>query len=133
MKNRLALLGILSILTFSALSFTGCDSNEALWGAIPVPSEITYQGHLYLNTGKLVAKQQVLTNIHPLGTYDAATSTAAEYTTGSLLSTDDCGRLNPVIYSIDGVKPEEAIAFKVLLVTHSGTAWYYYFKYERVS
>ncbi|MEQ4488277.1 MAG: hypothetical protein AAC993_05555 [Dehalococcoides mccartyi] len=132
MKNRLALLGILSILTFSALSFTGCDSDEALWGVTPVPSEITYQGHLYLNTGKLVAKQQVLTNIHPLGTYDAATSTA-EYTTGSLLSPDDCGRLNPVIYSIDGVKTEEAVAVKVLLVTHSGTAWYYYFKYERVS
>ncbi|MDP4279141.1 MAG: hypothetical protein QQM50_01135 [Dehalococcoides mccartyi] len=133
MKNRLALLGILSILTFSALSFTGCDSGEALWGATPVPSEISYQGHLYLNTGKLVAKQQVLTNIHPLGTYDAATSTAAEYELGSLSSPDDGGRLNPVIYSIDGVKPEDAIAFKILLVTHSGTAWYYYFKYERVS
>ncbi|KSV18108.1 hypothetical protein DA01_05565 [Dehalococcoides mccartyi] len=133
MKNRLALLGILSILTFSALSFTGCDSDEALWGATPVPSEITYQGHLYRNTGKLVAKQQVLTNVHPLGTYNAATSTVAEYTTGSLLSPEDYGRLNPTIYSIDGVRTEESIAVKVLLVTHSGTAWYYYFKYERVS
>ncbi|OBW62526.1 MAG: hypothetical protein A9183_07310 [Dehalococcoides mccartyi] len=132
MKNKIVL-RLLGILTFFTLSLVGCDSDEALWGTTPVPSEITYQGQLYRNTGKLVAKQQVLTNIHPLGTYDAATSTVAEYTTGSLLSPDDYGRLNPTIYSIDGVKTEESIAVKVLLVTHSGTAWYYYFKYERVS
>ncbi|WP_041219044.1 hypothetical protein [Dehalococcoides mccartyi] len=132
MKNKIVL-GLLGILTFFTLSLVGCDSDEALWGTTPVPSEITYQGQLYRNTGKLVAKQQVLTNIHPLGTYDAATSTVAEYTTGSLLSPDDYGRFNPTIYSIDGVKTEESIAVKVLLVTHSGTAWYYYFKYERVS
>ncbi|MFA7187307.1 MAG: hypothetical protein WC051_04010, partial [Dehalococcoides mccartyi] len=85
------------------------------------------------NSGEIVAKQQILTNIHLIGTYDAATNTATDYPVGSLSSPDDKGSPNPVIYSIDGVKPEEAIAFKVLLVSHSGTAWYCYFKYERVS
>jgi len=133
MKARVALIGLLGILTFSTLSLTGCGSDEALWGASPVSSEITYQGHLYRNSGEIVAKQQILTNIHLIGTYDAATDTATDYPVGSLSSPDDKGSPNPVIHSIDGVKPEEAIAFKVLLVSHSGTAWYCYFKYERVS
>ncbi|PKH46404.1 hypothetical protein CVH13_01114 [Dehalococcoides mccartyi] len=34
MKARVALIGLLGILTFSTLSLTGCGSDEALWGAL---------------------------------------------------------------------------------------------------
>ncbi|ACZ62132.1 hypothetical protein [Dehalococcoides mccartyi] len=131
-KNRAVLVVLCGVLAFSMISFAWCDSDEALWGAAPVFSEITYCGHLYPKSGEIIAKQQTPADLHPIGIYDTATNTATDYTASNFSSPDTNGSANPVIYAIDGVEPEEAIALKVLLISHKGTAWYYYFRYDRV-
>jgi hypothetical protein len=103
--------------------FLSCQKNsnpdEALHGLM-VPTEITFEGKNYKNTGDIAAIQRLPDNVNYIG----------QAFLNDHMMTSVSNNISYEIYSIKGNNKNQAIAVKILLISDTESA-YYYFKYER--
>lgn len=124
MRSNKAIYIIFVVLSLIPLIFfLSCQKKssptEALHGLM-VPTEITFEGKNYKNTGDIAAVQRLPDNVIYLGQ-----AFLDEYKMTSISN-----NVSYEIYSIKGSDKNQVIAVKILLVSEKESA-YYYFKYEK--
>ena len=111
--SLLALISLLCILGCSEPAYHGQD----------IPVYITYNNHVYENSGESVAKEKDPQNVNYIGQASWEGQTISESAT-SMEGFE--------VYSIQGIDKNTAIAIKILLVSEKD-AYYFYYKYVRQS
>jgi hypothetical protein len=117
MKRKLKIISISLLGLISLLCIFGCSEPDYRGQDIPV--YITYNNHVYENSGETVAKEKAPQNVNYIG------QAAWE---GQTISQSASSEESFEVYTIQGIDKNTAIAVKILLVSEKD-AYYFYFKY----
>ena len=111
------LLPLIGLIPFLILLFCGCG--EPAYRGQCIPVYITFNNHVYENSGDIVAKEKAPQNINYIG--------QASWE-GQTISESETSKKGFEVYSIQGIDKISAIAVKFLLVSDKD-AYYFYYKY----
>jgi hypothetical protein len=100
---------------------SSCGCSEAAYRGQAIPVYVTFENHVYKNSGETVATEKAPQNVRYIGRAFWEDETVSE------VSTSDEGY---EVYAIQGIDIDSAIAVKFLLVSEKD-AYYFYFKYDR--
>jgi hypothetical protein len=117
MTRKIARFILLGFVPLIMIITVGCS--EPAYHGQDIPVYITYNNHVYENSGETVAKEKAPQNINYIG------KAAWE---GQTISTSATNEESFEVYAIQGIDKNTAIAIKILLVSEKD-AYYFYYKY----